>query len=216
MKLERVCVAFGYPRNGWVQMAVMADASNATTVLCSDVYPPFSALLAWLHCLVEGNLPAEFTIDEESGLVTLRAQASPLGQHAVEFTLVEHDGSAPLGATDLGSKAETVLRCHTDRVALAAEFARRLQRWLNEDYDRNEFGCGGIDDFVEEGLDHPTDNDDTLMDGQGQGVGFGFGLGFGIGHSDRRRGDLRRLDLASLLAKLPPLFPTTEVANAPQ
>jgi hypothetical protein len=167
---DRLCVALGYARHGWVQLALIsASSGESVTIQCSDVCPPFNDLLAWLHRLLDASGPATLTIDEERGFTSLRAQDAGPGGDVLELSVVSH----ALPDTAAEPSATPLLRCRVSRLALVAEFAQRLDRWLAEDYDPAEFGGESL-------------NPGDPMPG----------------------GDLRRLDLAALFARLPAVCAT--------
>ena len=161
---DRVCVALGYARHGWVQLALLSSDSGASvTIQCSDVCPPFDALLVWLHRLLDARWPAVLTIDEERGFTSLRATGLGQGSDSIEFSAAPHQlPQAP------GDAQAPLLHCRVSRIELVQEFVRRLERWIADDYDPAEFGAQGADP-----ADPPP------------------------------HGDLRRLDLAALRARLP-------------
>ena len=134
---DRLCVAIGYARHGWVQIALISAASGRSALIqCSDVYPPFDALLRWLHQLAGAQLLAALTIDEESVFISLCAQATEYGTDAIDLTVFEHDMPEAL----FGPGSEPLLHCRVSRLGLVHEFASRLERWLAEDYEPAEFG----------------------------------------------------------------------------
>ena len=142
LRADRLCVALGYARHGWVQLALLSSSfDESLTIQCSDVFPPFNDLLAWLHRLLDASGPATLTIDEERGFVSLRAQDGALGGDLIELSVVSHE--LPDAAADTG--ARPLLHCHVSRLALVGEFVHRLERWIADDYDAAEFGAMGAD-----------------------------------------------------------------------
>ena len=137
-----MCVAIGYARHGWVQIAMLsAESGRSAVIQCSDVYPPFDAMLRWLHQLAGAQLPAVLTIDEENVFISLCAQATAYGTDAIELTVFEHDMPQALA----GPGSEPLLRCRVSRLGLVHEFASRLERWLAEDCEPAEFGGERLD-----------------------------------------------------------------------
>jgi|AntRauTorcE11898_2_1112593.scaffolds.fasta_scaffold37234_3 hypothetical protein len=83
----KLTVAFSYPSAGWVLMAMLVtDRNQHLVVSCSDVFEPFNDLVKWLHELADGNLPAEFEIDEE-GRIKRFVVEQARSEEEVEFRI---------------------------------------------------------------------------------------------------------------------------------
>lgn len=141
---DRVAIAFSYPRDGWVLMAIMTAAFNQHVVIhCSDVFPPFNNLIEWLNKIADKNLPAEFEIDEEGISKKLIAKESHLDEDEIE--LVIEGKYWREGSTE--GENRIFLHCRTERHQLVEEFAERLSTWLKNDYDLFGFGYRCKEDY---------------------------------------------------------------------
>ena len=62
----KVNFSFSYPAAGWIQLAVTCTTYLQGVIIhISYVYNPFHDFIGWLESIVQGQLPAECTIDEE-------------------------------------------------------------------------------------------------------------------------------------------------------
>jgi hypothetical protein len=126
-------VHFGYAQYGWVALSLLGGGVwTKAVVSLSHVYDPFDDLLAWLHSVADGALPAVLTINEEGSRQRLEVR-SYTGRYAadsdIEFRVTELDG----GGLDLpGTPCRMLLR--TTRAQLLQEFTHRLAAWLQHDY----------------------------------------------------------------------------------
>lgn len=129
-------VAMGYPRGGWVQMAILATPRlKSVVVICSDVFNPFGGLKSFLKEISENDLPTSLTIEEEGPEKILTAYPSDIGEDCVEFIITDFDWR---NLED--DRNSALLRCRIKRLDLVASFAQEITRWLEDGYDVNEFG----------------------------------------------------------------------------
>ena len=139
-------VALGHPANGWVQMAILCVTWQQSVVIsCSDVYNPFGSLKWFLNQLIDNNLPASFTIEEEGPDTTLWAFPSDRGDDLVEFYVTDSDLM-----TLEQCRTKALLKCSIPRLDLVAAFGVEVTHWLRTLYKVSEFGGrSGNDDGPE-------------------------------------------------------------------
>jgi len=129
-------VALGHPAAGWVQMAILCTTWQQSVVIsCSDVYNPFGSLKWFLKQLVDNDLPASFTIEEEGPDTTLWAFASEQGDDLVEFFVTDSDLM-----THQQCRSSALLKCRLPRLDLVAAFGIEVIQWLKTLYKLREFG----------------------------------------------------------------------------
>ena len=143
---DRVRVALGHPRHGWVQLAFMTAAFNQGVIVrCSDVFCPFPAAEAWLRRIKGGQLPARLLIDEEGPSKLLLA--CPLEADPSRFSF--YVSADPYWSGDLTDDKDLLLKCKTDRLQFVRDFGSEVSRWLNEDWTPVLYG-GRCDEGDEE------------------------------------------------------------------
>lgn len=139
---DKVRVALGYPRDGWVLLAFLTAAFNQHFVIhCSDVFCPFPDIAAWLRQIKGNDLPAEVTIDEEGSLVSLHAM--PFEARTDVFSFFISSGES-WDKMNINSK-EVVFKCRPNRILFVNQFADEVVRWLREDLRPHLYGGRGHD-----------------------------------------------------------------------
>lgn len=138
----KIAVHFGYPASGWVLLSLLTTAYNGSVVAhLSQVWDPFPGLVDWLTAVAENRLPASTRIDEEGSTKELRV-TTYTGEFArysdVEFRVNHRVGVSGTEPSD----SRCVLLCRLSRQQLLAEFYRRLERWLQEDYEPQRWVTG--------------------------------------------------------------------------
>jgi hypothetical protein len=154
---SKIKVAFSYPSAGWVLMALLVTNYNQNLVVhCSDVFEPFTDLVNWLHKLADGNLPANFEIDEEGIVKHFVVEQAESQEDTVEFR-VEGDR---WDQQKQDYEFSHFIRCKLRRSQILGEFTRRLQEWLAHEYDPFKFGNRNERDLEEDyGFDLRQDID---------------------------------------------------------
>ena len=142
---DRVRVTLGYPRNGWVLLALLTPAFNqALIVRCSDVFCPFPNLFDWLHQVRSVEFPAEVMIDEEGHFKILVARQSPFASDEMELYCFADEVPAE---GEWHKKA--LFQCRTSRTDFIHEFAGECARWFEHDWQLLDYGGVDPDDCAE-------------------------------------------------------------------
>jgi hypothetical protein len=143
----KVAVQFGYNEYGWVMLGVLATAFNQTVILrLSDAFDPFPRLLEWLEKIADGLLPARWCIDEE-GIKKELILTPYVGRYAqssdAELRILEWawDGEKRRMAR------QRLLLMRVKKSQILGEFYRRLEQWLEKDYDPEHWKMGAREDF---------------------------------------------------------------------
>jgi len=136
----KISVQFGYASYGWVMLSLMTNASlNSSLVIhLSDVYPPFEDMIDWLKAIANNKTPVSFKIDEEGCYKELivRPYSGRYSEDVdIEFRIIGDTWDAEKKEV----QEECVFLCRAKRSQLLDEFVRRLEQWLKEDYDPNEW-----------------------------------------------------------------------------
>jgi len=140
---DRVRIALGYPRNGWVLLAIMTAAFNQHVVIhCSDVFCPFQDIHSWLSKIHAEDLPAQVAIHEEGHWKTLLATRYELDEDAIEFYIFD----SPLANVAEDRPDDPLLRCRTNRLQFVKDVAEELQRWIRDDSSPKDYGGRSFDD----------------------------------------------------------------------
>lgn len=109
---------------------VAAFYDGTLTINMSEVYDPLWRMIDWLKAIADNQLPASLEIDEEGSrkeLIVRRCKEFAdiefrvNGDHHDEITDEVHEGCFFL--------------CQTTRSHFVREFCRRLEYWLQHDYD---------------------------------------------------------------------------------
>lgn len=129
-------VAFGlsYPHAGWITVAVHSTAYIQTVYMdCSHVFDPFPEFIHWLEAIASGNLPCEFSIDEEGYGKTLRAK--PVDEDDFLLTIT------PMFWDQDGGETEEPLFLYTvaSKRQFIAEFLRRWDDFVANQWDAKEW-----------------------------------------------------------------------------
>ena len=90
--------------------------------------------MVWFHKLATNQLPAVVEVDVEGYLVVLQALKVARWPDWFEFR-IEHKGYPDLKP----AWRETVFLCRARRQQVVAEFCRRFDQWLREDYHGSEW-----------------------------------------------------------------------------
>ncbi len=84
----KVTFSFGYPRHGWLQLAITCSAHVQGLIIeLSGLFDPFKSFIHWLDQIVAGDLPARFHINEEGPGKVLRAL--PVDEDEFLFQIAE-------------------------------------------------------------------------------------------------------------------------------
>ncbi len=143
---SKITVAFSYPSAGWVLMALLVtDYNQNLVVYCSDVFEPFTDLMNWLHKLANGKLPANFEIDEEGIVKQFIVEQAESQEDTVEFRVEGYRWDPQKQKSEFSH----FIRCKLDHSQMLREFTRRLQEWLDNEYDPLKFGYRNERDLEE-------------------------------------------------------------------
>lgn len=150
--IGKISIHFGYASSGWILLSVIAGCNQSLTLHLSYVYDPFSEMVDWLNMLADGDLPAILDIDEE-GIQKRLIVRSYEGRYS-ESADVEFRIAGDYWDDDAKEyKKGTHLLVRTKRLQLLSEFTRRLDQWLNEDYEPKEWDRYGLDEGAHPDID---------------------------------------------------------------
>lgn len=129
-------IAFGlsYPHAGWITLAIHSTAYLQTVSMdCSHVFDPFPHFIRWMENIANGNLPCEFSIDEEGHGKTFRAK--PVNEEEFLFTIT------PMFWRPRDGETEEPLYLYTvaPRKQVIAEFLRRWDDFIANQWDAKEW-----------------------------------------------------------------------------
>lgn len=144
---DRIRIALGYPRDGWVLLVFLTAAFNQHLIIhCSDVFCPFQKLSDWLRKIQSNELPAKISIDEEGQFKTLLALPSNTNPNIIEFYI----STNPSWDESKDEDTDVVFKCRTDRKQFVVDFATEVSRWIQEDWQPNLYGGRGYEEDEEE------------------------------------------------------------------
>jgi len=130
---------FGFASHGWVLLSLLTTAYNGSVIIyLSDTYDPFWDMVDWLKAIAANKLPATFKIDEEGCYKELivRPYTGRFSEDVdIEFRVIGDTWDEEKQE----AKEECRFLCRAKRSQLIDEFVRRLEQWLKEDYDPNEW-----------------------------------------------------------------------------
>lgn len=118
---------------GWITLELVLGDHTATVML-SDVYDPFPAILDWLQAVVDGDLPMGMVIDDEGSGAVLAAHA--LGSDKLLVAVLDHRDNTCLAAGAVHRQAFI----EAWRNALIPFLTDELDpsRWNSEDEDSDD------------------------------------------------------------------------------
>jgi hypothetical protein len=117
---------------GWAKLHLSLDATTVSICL-SDVFDPFSGLVAWGREIDEGDLPIEMEIDEE-------------GRIAVLTVLRTENPSRVLLRVTRNYDNEILLEGVVDRATLASVLKFELRRFFTTEFDPQHWDMGRDED----------------------------------------------------------------------
>jgi len=130
---------FGFASHGWVLLSLLTTAYNGSVIIyLSDTYDHFWDMVDWLKAVAANKLPATFKIDEEGCYKELivRPYTGRFSEDVdIEFRVIGDTWDKEKQE----AKEECRFLCRAKRPQLLDEFVRRLEQWLKEDYDPNEW-----------------------------------------------------------------------------
>ena len=130
----KLSVHFGYPEAGWIPLSLLVTTGGGSlTIKLSEVYDPFWQMIDWLKAIADNQLPATLEIDEEGTrkqLIVRSYEGSTSDISDIEFRVNGNDWDDEAEETK-----ECFFLCRTTRSQFVREFCRRLEDWLEHDYD---------------------------------------------------------------------------------
>lgn len=133
----KISAHFGYPVDGWVLLSLLTTAYNGSLVIyLSDTYDPFWDMVDWLKSIAANELPASFKIDEEGQYKELIVR--PYSGHYSDDADIELRINGDFWDEEKKAIQEgCYFLSRAKRSQFLDEFVRRLDQWLQEDYDSN-------------------------------------------------------------------------------
>jgi hypothetical protein len=131
----KLSVHLGYPEAGWTPLSLVATFYDGSlTVNMSEVYDPFWRMIDWLKAIADNQLPASLEIDEEGSrkkLIVRRYEGRYAEFADIEFRVIGDNHNEITDEVQEGC----FFFCLTTRSHFVREFCRRIESWLQHDYD---------------------------------------------------------------------------------
>jgi hypothetical protein len=135
----KVTFSFGYPTEGWIQVAVTCTAYvQGVIVNFSNVYDPFPEFIQWLNDIAEGNLPSEFIVDEEGHGKIFRA--TPVNDQVFTLQILEWAWNK-----EKAKEQPIYLYVQVTKEQFLSEFLKRWDDFLTTQYDPIHWEEYGVD-----------------------------------------------------------------------
>ena len=132
----KVTLGFGYPAAGWIVLTVTCTAYvQGVIIYCSYALDPFPEFIHWLESIALGDLPAEFSVDEEGmGKVF---QASSANADEIVFEILDRyfDDDQP-------AERPVFLYVQVAKKQLLAEFLKRWDDFIANQFDQAQWEFG--------------------------------------------------------------------------
>jgi hypothetical protein len=142
-----VTLAQGPKDFGWIDLTIRFGDQEALITM-SEVYDPFSSLLAWLQAVHEGDLPIGIDIDEENEIC--RISAHPFSDRLLLISAFDRyfEKDRITAAIDRADLLSAI------RIALSSFIRHEMDvvRWLN---DGSEEGDSEVAEYRDRLLSHP-------------------------------------------------------------
>jgi len=141
---SKISICFGYPRSGWILLAILSNAFNSYHVIqISDVFNPFPDMVSWISNIALGK-SSILQIDEEGhySYMTARIMDDTWFELIVEVDYQDVENEL----IDTEFPLRKILAV-VNRKAFVKEFYRRFTDFLNHEYqdDWADFDLRNLD-----------------------------------------------------------------------